>query len=119
MLNKTNLWKFLTINFKNKYFHNLDSWSGLYLQMYIPSRLANILRFTAFKSLENAFVKLPCPWYDLIINPPCRTVSQYIFPHKIVLAAKKSFQKKIPLYFKGRDTMSLLHWKIMRGALTS
>ena len=29
--------KFLTINFRNKYFHNSVDWSGLYLQVYIPS----------------------------------------------------------------------------------
>ena len=31
-----NLWNLLTINFKNKYFHNSVDWSGLYLQLYIP-----------------------------------------------------------------------------------
>ena len=45
---------FLTINFKNKYFQNSVDWSGLYLQVYIPLRLANILRFTVFRLLENA-----------------------------------------------------------------
>ena len=68
------LWKLLTINFRNKYFYNSIDWLGLYLQVHIPSWLAKILRFTIFRLLENAFVKLPCPYHDLIINPPYRTV---------------------------------------------
>ena len=68
------LWKRLTINFRNKYFRNSVDWSGHYLQVYIPSWLVKILRFTVFRLLENAFVKLPCPYHDLIINPLCRTV---------------------------------------------
>ena len=41
----TNLWKLLTINFRNKYFHNSVEWSGLYLPVYIPSWLAIHLIF--------------------------------------------------------------------------
>ena len=47
-----NLWKLLTINFRDKYFHNSVDWSGFYLQVYIPSWLA----------------------IDLTINPPCRAI---------------------------------------------
>ena len=79
-----NLWTLLKINFRNIYSHNSVDWSGLYLQVYIPSRLAKILRFTVFGLLENAFVKLPCPYHDLIINPPCRTFSQWISPKQFV-----------------------------------
>ena len=68
-----NLWKLLTINFRNKYFHNSVDWSGLCIQVYIPSWLANILRFTVFRLLKNAFVKLPCPYNDRINNPPYLT----------------------------------------------
>ena len=71
-----NLWKLLTIHFRNIYFHNSVDWSGLYLQVYIPSWFAKILILTVFRLLENALVKLPCPYHDLIINPPCRTVLQ-------------------------------------------
>ena len=65
-----NLWNLLTINFKNKYFHNSVDWSGLRLQVYIPSWLPKILRFIVFRLLENVFVKLPS--HDLIINLSCR-----------------------------------------------
>ena len=33
------LWKLVTVNFRNKYFLNSVDWSGLYLQVYIPSWL--------------------------------------------------------------------------------
>ena len=76
------LWKLLTINFRNKYFQNFVDWSrtGLYLQVYIPSWVTKVLRFTVFRLLENAFVKLHCLYHDLIINPPCRKVPQRICP---------------------------------------
>ena len=77
-------WKVLAINFRNIYFHNSVDWSGLYLQVYIPSWLAKILALTVFRLLENAFVKLPCPYHDLIINPPCRIVPQYICPKQFL-----------------------------------
>ena len=80
-----NIWKLLTINFKYKYFHNSVDWSGLYLQVSIPSWLTKILRFTVFTLLENAFVKLLCPWHDLInnllINP---LANKKICPKKFV-----------------------------------
>ena len=63
-----NLWSLLAINFKYKYFHNSVGWSGLYLQVYIPSWLAKMLKFTVFRLLESAFGKLRCPCNDLIIN---------------------------------------------------
>ena len=68
-----NLWKLLTIHFRNNYFHSYVDRSGFYLQVYILSWLEKSLRFTVFRLLENAFVKLPCPYHDLIINLPCRT----------------------------------------------
>ena len=71
------LCKLLTINFRNKFFHSYVDWSGLCCQVYIPSWLAKVLRLTVFRLLENAFVKLPCLYHDLIINPPCRTVPQF------------------------------------------
>ena len=71
-----NLWKLLTFSFKNKYFHNSVDWSGFYLQVYIPSWLAKILRFIVFRLLENAFARLPCLYHDLIINAPCKTATQ-------------------------------------------
>ena len=43
-----------SINFRNKHFHNSVDWSGLYLQVYIPS----------------------CLTIDVTINPPCRAVPQ-------------------------------------------
>ena len=64
-----NLWKLLAINFKDKYFPNSADRSGFYLQVYIDSLLAKILGFTVFRLLENAFMKLPHHWHDLIINP--------------------------------------------------
>ena len=79
-----NLWKFLTINFRNKYFHNSFDWSGLFLQVYILSWMAKVLRFTVFRLLENPFVKLPSPYHDLINNPPCRTIPQYICSKQFV-----------------------------------
>ena len=72
-----NLWKLLTINFRNKYFHNSVDWSGLNIFIFkcISLHEWQVLRFTVFRLLENAFVKLPSSYHDLIINPPCRTVS--------------------------------------------
>ena len=75
-----NLWKLLTIIFKDKYFHNPIDWSGIFLQVHIPSWLAKIFRFTVFRLLENAFARLPCPYHELIINRPRRTVPQKIYP---------------------------------------
>ena len=46
-----NFWNLLTINFKHKYFHNFIDWSGLYLQVYIPSRSAKRFKFTFFRLL--------------------------------------------------------------------
>ena len=83
------LWKLLTINFRNIYFHNFVDWSGLYLQVYIPTWLAKTLTLTVFRLLENSFVKLSCLYHDLIINPPCRTVPQKIF--------SKQFAANLPL----------------------
>ena len=91
-----NIWKLLTINFKYKYFHNSVDWSGLYLQVSIPSWLTKILRFTVFTLLENAFVKLLCPWHDLInnllINP---LANKNICPKKFVPHLPwKAFRKR-------------------------
>ena len=74
----------LTINFRNKYFHNSVDWSGLYLQVYVHSWLAKVLRFTVFRLLENALVKLPHPYHDLIISLPCNTFLQQIFPKQFI-----------------------------------
>ena len=49
-----------------------------------PFMIGKKLRFTVFRLLGNAFVKLPCPYHDLIINPPCRTVPQQICPKQFV-----------------------------------
>ena len=90
------LWNFLTINLKNKSFHNSIDSTGIYLQVYIPSRLAKFLWFTVSRFLESAFVKLPHPWHDLIINPLCGTgiphkfAQKSLFPHVLW----KSFLRK-------------------------
>ena len=78
-------WHIFWKTFSNKYFHNSVDWSGLYLQVYIAWWLSKILRFTDSWLLENVFVKLPCPYKDLITNPPCRTVPQYICLIRCVL----------------------------------
>ena len=79
-----NLWNLLTINFNYKCFPNYVHWSGLYLQVYIPSWLAKTLGITSFRLLQNTFVKRLCPWHDLIINPSCKTAPTLInFPKKI------------------------------------
>ena len=41
-----NLWNLLTINLKIISFYNSLDWSGLYLQVHIPSWSRNIFRFT-------------------------------------------------------------------------
>ena len=49
--------------------------------MYIPSSLIKISRFIySFRLLENAFVKLPHPRQDLILNSLCRTAPQNLSP---------------------------------------
>ena len=73
--------------------------------------------FTVFRLLKSAFVKIPCPLHDLIINPPCRTATTYKFTHRNLfthLSWEVFFQKKVPLYFRG-DTMTLLHLNVMLG----
>ena len=47
-----------TLNLKDKLFHSSIDWLGLYLQVYIPSWVGEVFRFTVFRLLENAFVKL-------------------------------------------------------------
>ena len=93
-----NLWNFLlTINFKYKYFHNSVDWSGLYLQVYIPSWLPKELKlYTVFRLLKNAFVELPHPWHDLIINPhveqpppPHAPLASYVGVHAPSIFARK------------------------------
>ena len=112
-----NLWNLLINNFKYKYFHNSVDWSGLYLQVYIPSWLPKNSRlYTVFRLLQNAFMKLPHPWHDLIINPPCRTAHQKKKKEKnCPPSSMKSIYKKVTPCFLGGDTMPLLHWKIMWG----
>ena len=98
---RRDLWNFLlTISFKYKHFHNSIDWPGLHFQVYIPSSLPKRpILYTAFRLLENAFVKLRHPWHDLIINTPCRTTP----PQKICpLSAMKIFYKKVPPCFWGK-----------------
>ena len=45
--------------------------------------------------LKNLFVKLPCPWHELIINPPCRTASQLIAP----ICHEKLLQKGLSILY--------------------
>ena len=98
-----NLWKLLAIKFMNTYFHNSVDQSGIY--HHIPSWLANFLKFTVIRLLENEFVKLLCPWNDVIINPPYREVtSKFVPPPKKTKVVPhllwKAF-RKIPPYFMG------------------
>ena len=51
----------LSINLKNKSFHNSLEWPGLYLQVNISTWLGKIFKFTVFRLLENAFCKIPSP----------------------------------------------------------
>ena len=43
-------------------------------------------------------MKLPHPWYDLIINPPCRTFPQHLTP----ICNEKLLQKSPSMFFGGR-----------------
>ena len=116
-----NLWGFLlTINFQYKYFHNSVDWFCISLhdcqkfQDYIVLRL-----------LENAFVKLPHPRHDLIINPPCRTgpkkkKKNKTLPHLPWKAfIKRSFHEKHlykgPSMFLGETLCSCSTGKSCRG----
>ena len=84
--------------------------------MYTPSWLGNIFIFRVLRLQENAFVKLPRSWHDLIINVPYKTA-----PHKIApktcppICHEKIFLEKGSPILYGGDTMTLLHWKIMCG----
>ena len=49
----------LTINLKDKSFHNSIEWSRLYLQVNISPWLGKFFRFTVFRFLENAFCETP------------------------------------------------------------
>ena len=81
----------------------------------------NVYSFTVFKLLESAFVKLPRPWYDLIINPPCRTAHPLSLPQNFfsLICHEKQFLEKGPPYFRGGTPFPLLHWKIMWGCVPS
>ena len=46
------LWNLLTINLKNNSFHNSVDWAELYLQVYIPSQLGKIFRYTVLNYWE-------------------------------------------------------------------
>ena len=74
--------KFPLNNFKSFAIHSSVDWSGFYLQVHMPSWLET----------------------DLIINPPCRTVPQSIYPKKFV---SPSAMKSFPTYFMGRDTKKI------------
>ena len=43
-------------------------------------------------------MELPHPWYDLIINPPCRTFPQHLTP----ICNEKLLQKSPSMFFGGR-----------------
>ena len=107
-----NLWNFLiTINFKYKYFHNSVDWSGLYQQVHLPSWLPKIsVLYVVLRLLENAFVKLPHHWHDLIINPPCKTAPQKKFFFPI-------FHEKWDLEYCQLKPLRALHWDLTLGDL--
>ena len=111
-----NYWKLLTINFKNKSFHNSVDWFELYLQLYITLWLAKILRFTVFRLLKNAFVELVLPYHDLVINPQCRTALHKFAPQNIVPHLRwKAFRKR-PLHISwGKRLCSCSTWKSCGG----
>ena len=102
-----NLWKLLTINFRNKYFHNSVDWSVLYLQVYIPSCLAKFLRFSVFRLLENNLWKslalTMMQFLTLHVEQPSNKLTHNNLP--------PSAMKNFPPWFMGQDTMPLLHWK--------
>ena len=77
--------------------------------------IGKILRFKVVRLLENAFVKLPCRYHDLIINPPYVEQSPYKFVQNKI--CHPSVMKSFPSYFTGWDTMLLLHWKIVWGCI--
>ena len=56
-----NRWDRLNSNLKDKSFLNSLDWSGLYLQVHIPTWLRKKIRFTVSRLLENTFVKPPPP----------------------------------------------------------
>ena len=87
--------KLLRINFKNKYFNNFITGQGFIFKCMSFHDWQKILRFTVFRLLKNVFVKLSCPWHDIIINPPCRTVPQQICPETFVpCLVWKAFRKR-------------------------
>ena len=51
--------------------------------------------YIVLRLLENTFVKLPHPWHDLIINPPCRTAPS-ANKKNCPPSAMKSIYKKVP-----------------------
>ena len=84
--------------------------------MNIQPWLGKIFKFTVFRLLENAFLKLtpspppPSSWHDLIISPPWRThPSPDEFPPKSLSPHEKLlFGKKSP-HFLGEKTPLQLH----------
>ena len=67
-----------------------------------------------FRLMENAFVKFPCLWHGLIINPTCRTAPHPFNKNLSSICHETILEKGHSILFGG-DTMPLLHWKIIWG----
>ena len=90
-----NLWNLLTINFNYTYFRNFDQ-----------SFISKCISLPDWKNekwlLKIVFVKVPRPWHDLIIIPPCRTAPPPVPPpfNKMSLVCpEKLLEKGLPPYF--------------------
>ena len=112
------LWKLLTIYFKNKYCHNSVDWSGHYLQVHIFSWLTKILRFTVFKLMENAIVKICCPWHAIILNPHVEQSSNKSGQKDLSPICHEMFLKKDPSTLWGETLCSCSTEKSCRAICT-
>ena len=66
---KTHLKPLLTINLRNKSFHNSMECLGLYLKVNIPPWLENFQIYSV-QNTEKCICETPPAWHDLISRPP-------------------------------------------------
>ena len=90
------LWNFLTINPKDKSFHNFVECSGLYLKCVSPMVGGNLQIYIVQITRDCIWEPFPPPWHDMIIillmkNIPCRK--------RFFLTWKGFLEKKYSLIF--------------------
>ena len=72
-------------------------------------------KITIFRLLKNAFMELPRPWYDLIINTLCRTVPKLVFQKKLSSVCHEKLSEKCSSILYGGILCPCFTLKSSRG----